>query len=474
VEFHLADILQQRRKYVPKTIPTHCSHWIPGTEFLINASVNDGSLFISSFNQSDILGNLIGGSENDPFVQIAVQQSGEDEFLVACGSKGGSVGLWEIDVGDLVVGNPSVVPSIRSFASWQVSLEPVALRAIDSQSVFVSTIAGELIRMNDVSGFKPFPKWEKWENVFCRSGDWAPDGSYAVVGALEGIYRIGASEIENKSMLPMSSSETLRIRIQDLLPDQPTPVFPLQSKTADQLKAGYVPAIAFSPDGKNLASVLGEGIAIWTEKGDQFLTRHVPIMDTRFKANLSFSPDASRLVWDSDERVLSIAHLNSLNSKVDRFEQPGPGEVWAWSPSGKRLAIGGSYSQIIEIELETMKGTTVVDYGVFSTCLAYNGEDQIVSGQLNGVIRTWDRNSATSKVIKVHTGEVSHIALLDQGRIGISTDVSGNVGVWFAKEAEPLGWITQKSPAAHNGTSMTPKLWTDYKSVVKLLYNSQH
>jgi serine/threonine protein kinase len=448
---------------------SHCSHWIPGTEFLINASVNDGSLYVSTSGQGDIVANLTGGSENDPFVQIVVQQSGPEEFLVACGSKGGSVALWQMDVRDLVVSDTGNVPSIRSFASWQVSQEPVTSLAIVHQSIFASTVAGELFRMNDISDSKPYTEWKNDRNFIARSGDWSPDGSYAVVGSYEGIYRIGASAMKPESMLPQSTFKALRVNTQDLLLDQPMPRFGLQRPSDEEIKTGFVPAIAFARDGKSLALMLTEGIAISTQEGERYLTQHVPLLDTRGKANLSFSPDGNRLVWDSDERVLSIAHLNSFNAKVDRFEQPGPGEIWAWSPSGKRLVVGGSYSQIIEIELDTMMGKAVADHGVFSTCLAYNGEDQILTGQPNGVIRCWDRVSNTSKVIKAHTGEVVQIALLDQGRIGISADISGNVGVWLAREAETLGLITHDSLAAPS-ISMTPKPWTDFESTVKLLF----
>lgn len=118
-----------------------------------------------------------------------------------------------------------------------------------------------------------------------------------------------------------------------------------------------------------------------------------------------------------------------------------------------------------------MKTTPLVDNGVYSTCLAYNGEDQIFVGHPDGSIRAWDRNSNTSTLIKVHSGEVRQIALLDQGRIGISADFSGNIGVWFAKEPEALGLITHDSRAVHNGVSMPPKLWTDSRSVIRLLYN---
>ena len=113
-------------------------------------------------------------------------------------------------------------------------------------------------------------------------------------------------------------------------------------------------------------------------------------------------------------------------------------------------------------------------FEVVSKCLAYSGEDQIFSGHLDGSIRAWDRNSGTTTLIKVHSGEVRDIWLLDQGRIGISADVSGNASVWFAKEPEALGLITRDFQTAYIGISMPPKLWTDSKSVIRLLYNDVH
>ena len=77
----------------------------------------------------------------------------------------------------------------------------------------------------------------------------------------------------------------------------------------------------------------------------------------------------------------------------------------------------------------------------------------------------------TSTLIKVHSGEVRDIALLDQGRIGISVDVSGNASVWFAKEPEALGLLTHDFQAVYNGVSMAPRLWTDSRSAIRLLYN---
>ena len=453
--------------------PSHCSQWLTEADLLVNASEVSGELFLYSCAEERNKGSLVGGSVNDPYIHIAVQPIGPNQFVVASGSKGGSIGLWLVDSQDpLFVGSAN--PTLPAFASWQVSLEPVTSLEFVDRWLFVTTVSGELIRIEPShdSIIPSRPRPNKSEVVpYARSGDWAPDGSYAIVGSFERIDRIAVPNVVSESKLPMHSSETMNVSVHDMLTNEPPKQMVQFAAIDTRVKRGYVPAIAFAPNGKSVASVLADGIAIWTKDGERFLHRNNPPKHTGFQSNLSFSPDSNRLVWDAEEQVLSIAELSASDTRVEKLEQPGPGDTWAWSHSGQRLAFGGSYSQIFERDFSTMKTTAIVDNGVISKCLAYNGEDQIFSGHLDGSIRAWDRRSGTSTLIKVHSGEVRGIALLDQGRIGISADGSGNISVWFAKEPEALGLITHDSQAAHDGVSMPPKLWTDSKSVIRLLYN---
>ena len=452
----------------------HSSHWLPDSNLLINASVTGGNIFLYSSTDEQVKGKLEGGTVNDPYIQISVQEYSPNQTVVAGGSKGGSVGLWRVDVEDPMMFENSVAPKLRAYASWQVSFEPVTSLAFVNRWLFVATVSGELIRIDvlDDSMITSRRLPDQTEVVpYARSGDWAPDGLYAIVGSFQRIDRIAVPNVARETKMSMHSSEKLNVSVHDLqLGERLKGIAPFPEIT-DKVKRGYVPAIAIAPDGQSVATMLADGIAIWTEEGVRILHRNTSLKDTRLQSNLSYSPDSKRLIWDADERLLSIAELNSTEWRVQTLEQPGPGESFAWSPSGKRLAVGGFYSTILEVELETKKTRPVVDNGVYSSCLAYNGEDQIFAGHPDGSIRVWDRNSNTSALIKVHSGEVRHIAFLEQGRIGISADVSGNVGVWFAKEPEALGLITQDSQTAYNNTSMPPKLWSDSKSFIKLLYN---
>ena len=454
--------------------PCHCSHWLLGSNLLINASLNSGDLFLYSTTDKSVKGQLVGGSVNDPYIHISVQQDGPDQAIVACGSKGGSVGLWRMDEEDRLMFEKSASHKLGAYESWQVSFEPVTSLAFVDRWLFVATVSGELIRI-DISDDSMVPTRslpDQTEVVpYARSGDWAPDGSYAVVGSFERIDRIAVPNVTNEKKLPMHSSKPLNVFVDDLQPEERRQQRDLSRQSEGSLRRGFVSAIAFAPDGQSVATLLAGGVAIWTQEGVRVLHRNASPKDTRLQSNLGYSPDSNRLNWDADEQCLSIAELNSTEWRMQTLEQPGPGDSFAWAPSGRRFAVGGIYSKILEVELATMKITPIVDNGVYTSCLAYNGEDQIFAGHPDGSIQAWGRSSGTSTRIKVHSGEVRHILLQDQGRIGISVDVSGNVGVWFAKEPEALGLITQDFQTLYNAVSMPPKLWTDSKSVIRLLYN---
>lgn len=245
----------------------------------------------------------------------------------------------------------SIERQLRAYQSWQVSLEPVTSLAFLDRWLFVATVSGELIRI-DISNDSIIPSMRRPDRTeiapYARSGDWAPDGSYAVVGSFERIDRIAVPFVNSEKKLPMHSSEELNVSVHDLLPGERIQQRDLDRQSESSLIRGYVPAIAFASDGQSVALATADGIAIWTEEGqgERILHQNASLKDTRSQSSLSFSRGSNRLVWDSDERVLSIAEWNATEWRVQIVEQPGPGDAFAWSPSGQRLAFGGVFSKV--------------------------------------------------------------------------------------------------------------------------------
>ena len=103
--------------------------------------------------------------------------------------------------------------------------------------------------------------------------------------------------------------------------------------------SGVVRGIAFSPNGKHLATGMSKTVTLWDTKTWQ----PIATLDTVDFESLAFSPDGSRLliggrwpkqriqIWDVETRKL-IVELSGHKSDVESF---------AFSPDGRLLASGG-------------------------------------------------------------------------------------------------------------------------------------
>jgi len=239
-----------------------------------------------------------------------------------------------------------------------------------------------------------------------------------------------------------------------------------------------ITAIAYSPDGKFLASAsYDRAVKIWdADSGDlvQTLTGHtgqVTCVAFHPRGNLlaSAGKDQTIRLWEQDARGWKAgrswpAHASAINALAfhpdgDLLASAGQDKtivLWhtsgkelhtlighegaitslAFSPDGKILASGGGRGQKRgEVKLWTMpQAKLFANYFGLSDrilCLAFKHDGKIAAGSSDGLIRIWDQDKA-SEPFRLHGDKnmVFGLAFSPDGRHLASAGRSGRIHIW--------------------------------------------
>ncbi len=188
-------------------------------------------------------------------------------------------------------------------------------------------------------------------------------------------------------------------------------------------QSNFVPALAFSPDGKLLAAEMGDAAVHISEVETGRIVRKVP---TRFADLLAFSPDGRSLATVERDGPARL-HVRDAATGAERFPLPDPAACFAFSPDGQLLATGGGESLIVlraastGKELRRLEGLDgpahVLTFAPGGKWLASAG------GPFDRGIRLWD--VAAGKVVRhfrdtglpLFTADGTHLALMADGRL---------------------------------------------------------
>ena len=159
--------------------------------------------------------------------------------------------------------------------------------------------------------------------------------------------------------------------------------------------AGFVLSVAFSPDGKRIASAGGDGmVKVWdSTTGEERLTLKG---HTSFPTSVAFSPDGKRLASGGNDRVVRV-----------------------WD------AMTGE-------EALTLKGHAALVNGV---CFSPDGRI-LASASFDGTVKLWDgATGAVARTLKGHKSAISSVAFSPDGKLlasagGLQLNKPGELKVW--------------------------------------------
>jgi RNA polymerase sigma factor (sigma-70 family) len=208
---------------------------------------------------------------------------------------------------------------------------------------------------------------------------------------------------------------------------------------------GRVLSVAYSPDGKRLASAASDKIVkVWdAQTGKELRTLKG---DSGEVYSLVYSPDGKHLASTSEDKTVTVWDAQTGQPLLIL---EGAGECVAYSPDGKRLASGSAgYSWGVEVKVWdaqtgqvhlTIKGAgRGVAFSPDGKRLASTSWDETV-GVLT--VKVWDaQTGAILLTIKPDTGlgQVNSVAFSPDGKRLASADGGGTVKVWDAQTGQEL------------------------------------
>ena len=212
-----------------------------------------------------------------------------------------------------------------------------------------------------------------------------------------------------------------------------------------------ITSIAFSPDGKTLASGSeGHIIRLWDVNTGQH--KHTFTGHTGHVRSIAFSPDGKTLASASRDETIRLWDIDTRQHKHTFTGHTGHVQSIAFSPDGKTL-VSASWDEVIhlwDVNIGQRKHTLrhiFPGYKVSISSVAFSPDGKTLASGA-GNINLWDVNTGQHKhVFRGHGHAVRSLAFSPDGRI-----LAGGGNLYSGTEFSPSIHLWEVSTGAHIAT----------------------
>ncbi len=384
----------------------------------------------------DVTGRqLLASLQHDhPAMAVAF---GPDRKTLASGARNGVLRLWDLRQGN-AKGTDSPVLTIEAHHSWIDSLA----FSQDGKTLASGSWDGT-VKIWDVGDWRPggkIPSVRTLEREFSvNSVAFSPDGKTLAAGGGDNVVKLWDVVTGQKKAVPKAQLKNEINGVMEL----------------EGAHEGQVRAVAFSPDGRTVATAgsTDRTIRLWRLSSVEAGRSARPVLTfTRQTGRvfcLAFSPDGKTLASGGAPATLTIWDIPS-GAERETFQVPDRGfRSLAYSPDGRTLASAGIGGPIRLWDLKSGKEKKTLNGPIWFSSLAFASDGKrIASGGGDGTVKLWDVGNGREWASLTHGDEwIYSVAFSPDGKTLAAGTGDDEVMLWDVVAAKPIGALQ-----GHNDT----------------------